>query len=631
MALVIPTYFTAVNGISPTMVKIGAGMNKLGAQAQAAQARMNSVIPSFGGVGAGISRMLPSLASAGVIAAVALSGKAIMDYETEISNLSAVTGATGEQLDIFKQKIKEVATDKSIQRSAVEVAKAFTTVDNNMPELHKLPADLAEVTKQTIILAKASRMELQPSAEAMTMTMNQFALSAKDAAHVVDVMAAGAVYGSSRIAETAEALQKFGAAAKNTLNVTYEESVGLVELASKFEKGSEAGTRLRNILLAMATLKGKPELAQDVAQLGVNIDIVTDKAKPLYDRLKELKPILSNTILSDKMFGVRNISMVSGLLSRIEQMPAIMNGLKSQGLGLEMSQTNTDNLSGSIQKLTAAWVTLITTGNQTSAGLKILNGVLGFLTDHMEGIVTTTLLVAEAFYGWKAVLFLTTKSVYIYEFALGALATANDYLLMNIRVTTASLAGFDMATKLASIGVAGLVASAGLAVVAIGVLAAVFQHSTHEAAALNTQLDAMGDKLTINNKKTTQAQIGLERYQQALKDYNNYRQDVANAQYDKEHGVRNFGNVFGLYQPTMQAAEYMKPRVDNYVSPSNYSQSKDKEGSDVIELKKETNTTTNTITGDEAVGVLKKILDKLPSNNMGGRMPRTQQTGGYTA
>lgn len=535
MAYIIPTYFTAVNSISPVVAKIGSDLGRLGSKAAAAQAQMNAMVPSFGGVGASMKNMLPSLAAGGVILALGASGKAVMDYGTEISNLSAVTGATGTELDLFKNKITQVA--KETKRSTVQVAQAFTAVDNNMPELHKLPEALAEVTKQTIILGKASRMDLAPAAEAMTMIMNQFSLKAGQAAHVVDVLAAGAVYGSSRIAETAEALQKFGATAKNTVGSTFEESVALVELASKFEKGAEAGTRLRNIELDLAAVKAKPELADEMSRLGVNIELVTSKTADLTSKLNEMGKMKGNTELLLKLFDKRNINMASGLINRLPDLPKIMNGLKAEGMGARMADTNTNNLRGSIDKLVASWVTLITTSEETNVMTTALSGTIKVLADNLSWLAPTVLLTAQAFYGVKLALWLTVKATVAFDYTVGLLSYKTlPALNTGFAMSISSINGFAVATKLASISMWGWIGIIGGTAAALGILYSRMTDDYDAAEEMRKSLDKTKDGFKQIRQPITDAQIALAKYNKAMDEYNESQDFRAHVLYERKRG-----------------------------------------------------------------------------------------------
>lgn len=528
---IIPTIFTAVNGIGATVVQMNNQLNGLALHAERANVAINSMTPSFGGVGRAVKSMAPYLIAGGVIAAAALSGKALVDYQTEISNLSAVTGATGEQLEKFKGQIEGVAKDKQIKRSMVEVAQAFTAVDNNLPELHQFPDQLAEVTKQVIILAKAGRMELQPAAEAMTMTMNQFGASSKDAAHMIDVMAAGAVYGSSRIAETAEALQKFGAVAKNTLGITFEESVALVELGSKFEKGAEGGTRLRNILLQLAIIKLHPEMMQQMTEMGVNMERVTSPLVRLSDKLKELSKIEGNKELMALFGEKRNVSMLSGLFAQVDRLPKITQGLKAVGLAAQMAEKNTDNIAGSVQQLVAAWDNMIITSGQANAGLAIVNSTIKFATDHLEALISTVVIVGESFLLVKGVIFTTTKAVAAFNFVVGLCAAGNTALEMSAYKSAAGMTGLAIATGIAEIGMGNFLGIIGLASAAIAVYANHVSIANKKEAFLNGQIKVTKDGFEQVVAPINNATIALKEYNLAVEEYDKKQNEIAFEKY----------------------------------------------------------------------------------------------------
>ena len=216
MALAFPvsTIFSAVDQFTPTVNKMqgatasflktsNAGFSKF-------ERNVNKITPSLGGLGDQIKQLA---FAGGAFAIGALAVKSLADYDQAIQDLSAITGAVGPDLDLFKDKIKDVATQT--KSSSIEVAKGFEIVGSKQPELLKNAAALAEVTKQSIILAKASGDDLATSAENLTGIMNQFNLSQEEAARTANVLAAGQIEGSAGISLVAESMKNFGAVASN--------------------------------------------------------------------------------------------------------------------------------------------------------------------------------------------------------------------------------------------------------------------------------------------------------------------------------------------------------------------------------------------------------------------------------
>ncbi len=381
-AFTIPTIFTAVDRYSSQV----RGM-------QNANRAFNS----------SIMRTAGSLVSMGaIVGGLAFSGKAIMDYETALASLQAITGLAGSEFETFKSKITEVA--KATGRSSIEVTQAFTAIANNQPELLKNADALAAVTKSSILLAQAAELELKPAGEALTTILNQFGKGAADAAKTVDILAAGSVAGSSEIRDTAAAIQAFGTVAAQA-GIKINESVALIELGSKFEKGAEAGVKFRNILLEIGKGSGQDKMAlKDWKKAGINIALVTNKAIPLKDRLKEMSKILNvqNGLLHT--FGKENIAMAAGLLGNIDKLGAMQDAVDTNGMAMAMAAKNESTFAKTLEHLKNKWITMVTTSDNATSGILMAKNAVKFLADHLDTVVKILTYVAGAFLIWKTLL-----------------------------------------------------------------------------------------------------------------------------------------------------------------------------------------------------------------------------------
>jgi TP901 family phage tail tape measure protein len=399
MAFVVPTYFTAIDKFSSPVRAMAGNMDSFISKAEAGvnrnQRAFNKLTPTISDA----TKQLFSFAStATVVAGMVAAGKSVMDYETELANLQAVTGASGTTFDTFKDKIRDVANQT--KSSSVDVAKAFTAIANNQPELLKDADALAKVTKSSIVLAQAAKMDLQPAGEALTQILNQFGKGANEAAKTIDILAAGSVAGSSEIRDTADAIQKFGTVAANA-GIKINESVALIELSSKFEKGAEAGQKLRNILITMSTAKVQdPKAVADMARLGVNMNIVSDKSLPLNERLKEMAKVAKDDAAIFHIFGKENQALATGVLNSAGAFGKMLNDVNSVGKAAEMAAKNNETFAIKIEQLKNKFITWVTTSEEAQKSLDLLKGVVGFLADNMTAIIKITGLVIGAFVGW---------------------------------------------------------------------------------------------------------------------------------------------------------------------------------------------------------------------------------------
>jgi len=471
----IPTYFTAVDKFSAPVNGMVSSMENFTSKTELAAARseraFRKVAPIFGEASRQMLSMVGAAALASAaIGAVVFSGKSVMDYETAIANLSAVTGTSGADLDKFKTQIKTVAT--ATKESSIDVANAFTAIGNNQPQLLKDAEGMAAVTQASIILARASKMELAPAAEALTSIMNQYSVGAKDAARTTDMLAAAAQAGSMEITATAEALQKFAPIA-TVFGVKMNESLALIQTGSKFFKeGTESGTKFLNIMTTMASMKVQdPKALGDLQRLGVNMDIVTSKTLPFSDRLKELKKIGNDIPALFHVFGKENIAMAGSILNSTDAYDKLIGKIEETGKAQEMANKNNATLSRMIDQLKNKFVTWITTSDEAAKSLSIMKTVFGFLADNMSTIIKYTGIVVAGFTAWFV----------INKILAGWIWVTNAYTVAMLKLNVAMLAN-PIGVWLALIGILiGVLVLAisyfdewGAALIFIGSVAAAF-------------------------------------------------------------------------------------------------------------------------------------------------------------
>lgn len=307
-------------------------------------------------------------------------------YEDAIADLSAITGATGKDLDFFKQKSIELGVN--VKGGASAVVEAYKLIASAKPELLKNADALNSVTEAAILLSKASGMELPDAATALTDAMNQFGAGADQAGKFVDVLAAGAKFGSAEIPQITEALLKFGAVAKTT-NVNIQESTGLIEaLAEKGLKGAEAGTALRNVMLKLSAPDALPKEAQDrMKALGINFDALKDKSKPFSERLEALKPLLTDNAALIKVFGTENAVAATTLLTSTDRIKELTASVDENGVALEQQNAKSKTLSEAFNRLKETWNGFILNLSNGTGAASGLSSALDFLANNLGTIL----------------------------------------------------------------------------------------------------------------------------------------------------------------------------------------------------------------------------------------------------
>jgi len=349
----------------------------------------------------GLTRVLSGLGLAfGGLSIIKSAGQTIVEFDKNIQDLRAITGASGSDLEFFKEQAKTLGTE--VEGGASAVIEAYKLIGSAKPELLKNAEALNAVTEAAITLSQASGLDLPDAATRLTDAMNQFGAPAEEAGKFINVLANGALFGSAAIPDVTDALLKFGAAA-NTSNVSLEESTALIEaLASKGLKGAEAGTALRNVMLKLSAPDALPKEAQKaMADLGISLEDLSDTSKPFADRLDLLKPLLTDNAALVRTFGTENAIAATNLLNMTDDIRQLTVDMKTQGTVQEQAAKNTDTVAHAFNKLKETFNKVILDMDAGAGIGEKLKSVLGFLADNLGTIVSVLGTAIKLFVAYK--------------------------------------------------------------------------------------------------------------------------------------------------------------------------------------------------------------------------------------
>lgn len=285
----------------------------------------------FSAIGAAVASMF---AAGAVVAELKKMSDATKDFEKAIDDLSAITGATGKQLQFLENSAKEFGLSTSA--SAIDAVTAMKLIASAKPELLENAAALKSITQQAIILADASGMALPKAAESLTLALNQMGAGADQAGRFINVMAAGAKFGASEISESSESLKQFAVSARGVGLSIEEANAGIQALAAVGIKGGESGTALRNVLLKLENEADKT-LKPSINGLAGALDNLGKKNL--------------DTASLTKLFGLENINAANALIGSTDNIRLLTSQLTGTNTALEQAETNTDNYAGSLKRM----------------------------------------------------------------------------------------------------------------------------------------------------------------------------------------------------------------------------------------------------------------------------------------
>lgn len=252
-------------------------------------------------------------------------GRAGVALDSQMHDLSAVAGVTGDglkQIEGFaRQSAKTFGTDASV---AVEGYKLL--LSQLSPELGKYPEALSAMGDCIQTTSKLMGGDGVAAAQVLTTAMNQYGVSLEDPtaaseemARMMNVMAAAGQAGSAELPAISAALQQCGMAAK-AANVSFEETNAAIQVLDKAgKKASEGGVALRNVLGQLS--KGRfveKQAAEELQKAGIDVVALGDNSKTLKERLEMLKPMLNDSALLSKFFGVENANAARALIQGTE-------------------------------------------------------------------------------------------------------------------------------------------------------------------------------------------------------------------------------------------------------------------------------------------------------------------------
>lgn len=312
-------------------------------------------------LGGGVTRFAGNLAKMAVGATAAMGVSTAlsdvvqksMDFEKSMSSLKALTGVSAEEMEYFQRQAIKLGSTST--QTASQVVEAFQLIGSQQPELLKNKEALAEVTKQAIILAEASGMDVPEAARALSGSINQMGESADKAGEYINILAAASQAGSADIPYLTKAIERSGGAA-SSVGVRYNELVAAIEaIAPKVTEASEAGTYLRNIFL---TLEASSDQKLKPSVVGLTAALENLAAKNL------------NATQMTKMFGKENVTAALAIVNAKDEYKKYVDAITGTNTALEQQKINNDNLAGAVNNVSSAWAGLILTLNKSNGALK---------------------------------------------------------------------------------------------------------------------------------------------------------------------------------------------------------------------------------------------------------------------
>ena len=305
--------------------------------------KLQTVGDTISGVG---TKLLP--VTGAVVAAGTASVKTAADFESAMSKVSAVSGATGSDLDALSAKAREMGSKTKF--SASEAAEAM----NYMAMAGWKTEDMLGGIEGVMNLAAASGEDLATTSDIVTDALTAFGLSASDSGHFADVLAAASSNANTNVSMMGETF-KYCAPIAGSLGFSVEdtaEAIGL--MANAGIKSTQAGTSLRTI---MTNLSGDVKICgSSIGEVTVATTNADGSMRDLSDILADCRTAFAGLTESEKASAAESLvgkNAMSGFLALMNASDADVEKLSGaidgcNGAAQSMADTMNDNLEGQL-------------------------------------------------------------------------------------------------------------------------------------------------------------------------------------------------------------------------------------------------------------------------------------------
>ncbi|MFV0529476.1 MAG: phage tail tape measure protein [Lachnospiraceae bacterium] len=316
--------------------------------------RLNSVASK----GLKVTTAAIAAVSTALVAAGGIVVKTGTDFESGMSRVKAISGATGAEFEALKQQAIDLGASTAF--SASEAAEGM----ENLASAGFSTTEIMEAMPGMLDLAASAGEDLGTSSDIAASTLRGFGLAASDAGHVADVLAKNAADTNAAVADTGEAM-KYVAPVANAMGIEFEECAAAIGImADAGIKGSQSGTSLRGAMSRL--VKPTDKMAETMAELGLSffdsegkMISLTDMTAMLQEKTAGLTDEQRNNALVT-LFGQESLS---GMLALMQAGPEKLSTLTASykdcdGAAAEMAATMQDNLKSALEEVGGAAETL---------------------------------------------------------------------------------------------------------------------------------------------------------------------------------------------------------------------------------------------------------------------------------
>ena len=323
-------------------------------QVQNFQKNTNSTMSAVGQVSTSAGKTLTKAVTLPIVGIGVAAAKIGGDFESQMSRVKAISGATGSSFDELRQQAIDLGakTAFSAKESAAGMENLASAGFDSKEIMKAMPGllDLAAVSGGDVALAS----------ENAATALRGFNIDAGQSGHVADVFARAAADTNAEVGDMGEAM-KYIAPVASSMGMSLEETAAAIGIMSDAGiKGSQAGTSLRGALSRLA--KPTDEMQAKMDELGLSFYDSEGKMKPLKDQIGMLKDAFKGLTPEQQQNALVTLygqESLSGMMALIDKGPDKLGKLteslkNSDGAADKMAKTMQDNMNSSLEQMMGA-------------------------------------------------------------------------------------------------------------------------------------------------------------------------------------------------------------------------------------------------------------------------------------
>lgn len=300
---------------------------------QAVGKQMEELGNKIKGVGdkiAGVGQDITTKVSVPIAAAFTGAVKVTADFDSQMSKVQAISGATGDEFTQLRDKAREMGSQTKF--SATEAGQAF----EYMGMAGWKTEDMLNGVSGIMNLAAASGEELGTTSDIVTDALTAFGMSAQESGRLADILASAATNANTNVSMMGESF-KYVANVAGSLGYSAEDvAVALGLMANSGIKADMAGTSLRNMFQKMAKPTKESQAALD--RLGLSLQDDEGNMYSFREIMEQLRTSFSEINISvedyDAALDQLDADLEAGRLTQ-KKYDAELEELNKQAFGAE--------------------------------------------------------------------------------------------------------------------------------------------------------------------------------------------------------------------------------------------------------------------------------------------------------